>query len=160
MNYSACTFNQEKDNFGEQVYPYYPQEVQQQPYVCFDNTYNKTDTMYPGSESTMPLFQFDSNLTEANILNDDNFSIVTASDLYYNNTSPSLLSTAQLTPYSTPSPQINELYTGDTSYCEGSHNFYSQEQLFAPVEINTKISKRKVSSITEKRHICPICSHR
>ncbi|KAG2213393.1 hypothetical protein INT47_009066 [Mucor saturninus] len=160
MNYPAYTLNQEKENFGQQVYSYYPQEVHQQPYMCFDNTYSKTDPMYPGAQPTMPLFQFDSNLNEAVVLNDDNFSIATASDLYYNNTSPSLVSTAQLTPYSTPSPQINSLYAGDTSCCEGSHNYYSQEQLFAPVEVNTKVSKRKVSSITEKRHICPICSHR
>lgn len=160
INYSACTFNQEKDNYGHQAYYHYPEEVQQLPYMCFDNTYNYANIMCPGAESTLPLFKFDSNLTEAIVLNDDNFSIVTASDLYYSNTSPSLLSTVQLTPSSTPSPQINELYTGDASFHEGSHNYYSQEELFAPVKASTKSSKRKISPITEKRHICPICSHR
>jgi hypothetical protein len=161
VNYSTCTLNQEKESYGNQVYYYYPQEVQQQqPYMSFDNTYSNADIMYPGGESTFPLFKFDRSLNEANVLNDDNFSIVTASELYYSNTSPSLLSAAQLTPYSTPSPQISELYNGDTSCCDGSYNYYSQADLFTPVEENTRITKRKTFPVTEKRHICPICSHR
>lgn len=149
---------------------------------------NAANVIYPNEhqQCQLPIIQFDDTTNNDNVLQDDNFSIATASDLY-NSTTPSLLSTtAQLTPYSTPSPQMispelnynNFQCGGDAaSYYDGS--FYSSYDLFAPVpdfssaaDMTIKQAKKRRSTtisststassaeIIEKRHICSICNHR
>ncbi|KAI9260959.1 hypothetical protein EDC94DRAFT_610387 [Helicostylum pulchrum] len=81
-------------------------------------------------------------------LPDDNFSIVTASDLYQ--ASPSSIP-PHLSPYSTPSPLLSDTY--HTAHSD----YYSMMDLFGPVEQSTN---KKITAATEKKHICPVCSHR
>ncbi|KAG2236968.1 hypothetical protein INT48_002037 [Thamnidium elegans] len=87
-------------------------------------------------------------MSNNNVLQDDNFSIVTASDLYQ--ASPSSIP-PHLSPYSTPSPQLSDIYHTTHS------DYYSMMDLFGPVEQSTS---KKITAATEKKHICPVCSHR
>lgn len=160
---SNLYYTQEKEH-PQQTYYYLPQEQLQN--MNFDHNLNFTQNVYPNY--AYELSPLESSTIE-NVLQDDNFSIATASELYYNNNnnnnSPSLLSTTPLSPYSSPSPQISAV-TGDNAaaYYEGNYNSnYATPELFAPVQTSTnkarKASNNDATPI-EKRHICPICSHR
>ncbi|CAO3609852.1 unnamed protein product [Mucor hiemalis] len=184
--YYSSYQQQEKYNqtqYYNQNYYYSQQQLRYQ--VSPDNAEECNQAIYPTSVAYQaPLFQFnhmsvaevgDQCNDGSNVLQDDNFSIVTASDLCYNNTSPSMLSTTLLTPLSTPSPQISNLAdTSANNYESLFNNQYTTSELFEPVhEIQpdnykkishsnfTKATTTGLAAVsTEKRHICPVCSHR
>lgn len=106
----------------------------------------------------LPVFEYN---TDHSMLQDDNFSIATTSDLYpqHSVASPSLLSVGDsmqlMTPNSTPSPQLSSVY-------HHQRNISFDSFFFVPVLPNPP-PKRRVSSnsaTTEKRHVCPVCNHR
>lgn len=188
--YHSSNYQQQEklyqNQYLNQTY-YYPQQ-QLRYQMSSDNAVEYNQAIYPTAIAYQtPLFQFnDMSIAEvgdqcnnsSNVLQDDNFSIITASDLYYNNnTSPSMLSTTLLTPLSTPSPQISALTdTNANDYEFQFSNQYTTSELFVPVHDmqpdnykkvsnsvssrNTTTSKSSPVSADEKRHICSVCSHR
>jgi hypothetical protein len=134
---------------------YYNQPLNDMYYTMYPQPPQDTATYYNYDMSLdqLPVFEYN------NALQDDNFSIATASDLYPQLTSPSLLSVGdmnmqQMTPSSTPSPQLTTIY-------HHQRNTSFDSFFFAPMAPDSP-PKRRVSSgsMTEKRHICPICNHR
>jgi hypothetical protein len=144
-------------------FDYTTYQQQQDTSSNYQDAYNSNNLLYFNNEDIsiaaldeLPVFEYN-NI----ILQDDNFSIATASDLYpqLSTPTPSLLSVGdmsmqQLTPNSTPSPQLTSIY-------HHQRNISFDSFFFAP-DIPNSPPKRRVSStsITEKRHICPVCNHR
>ncbi|GAA5813235.1 hypothetical protein MFLAVUS_006709 [Mucor flavus] len=135
-NYTISLPIQEQHSYYQSGYWYYPQQHMQ---------YNQP-MFYPNSNNATTEFELP--MSNNNVLQDDNFSIVTASDLYQ--ASPSSIP-PHLSPYSTPSPLLSDTY--HTTHSE----YYSMVNLFGPVEHSTS---KVITAATEKKHICPVCSHR
>lgn len=155
-NYTSSLPLQEQQYYYQPTYWYYPQ-----PYPTNQTMGYPINTSVQSNEFDLPMFN-------NNVLQDDNFSIVTASDLCY--TSPATLPPPNLTPYSTPSPQLSEVYPQQLDvYPQSTDSYFAMMDLFAPVEQpnanNTVISTTTTTAnssvpVTEKKHICPVCNHR
>lgn len=188
--YYSSSLQQQEKHYQIQYYnqTYYNPQQQFRYKMSSDNDVEYNQTIYPTTVAYQtPIFQInnmsivgvaDQCNNSSNVLQDDNFSIITASDLYYNNnTSPSMLSTTLLTPLSTPSPQISALTDTTTNDNEFQfNNQYTTSELFVPVhemepdnykKVSNSVSSRKnttsrpsLVSTDEKRHICSVCSHR
>lgn len=154
-------------------------------YYYYDNNTSPNQQTHAviKQEDLIPVFQYNNNY--ANVLQDDNFSIASypiVPDLHV--APPSVASSAatylqvdqtqQFYYQSDLSPQLSECFSTSSASTNGFNmSYYPQDplfmdSLFPPVmdsssnddSSNSTKKKRRTTALTEKRHICPVCSHR
>ncbi|GAN09487.1 hypothetical protein MAM1_0270c09017 [Mucor ambiguus] len=147
-------------------------------YYCYDNStspHQQQNNAVIKQQDSIPVLQYHNDYT--NVLQDDNFSIASypiVPDLHAASP-PSAVSTAtyihvdqtqQFCYQSELSPQLSECFSTSSTSTNGFNMcYYPQDpifldSLFPPVIDSSNKKKRKTTSLTDKRHICPVCSHR